>query len=147
MAKSIYDKFGWEISDGISTDDLKELLGEIKEFVKKAEQNGFLTKIKLEEIEKCAKNAALLSKSISNTSTQNKTSIIGRMLVLANNDLSIISDLNDFLIRTAQDVDYLYPKLIAEIDSLTKQGKWVNEDPRFAEHENMKNICIEMVES
>lgn len=146
IVKNIYDKFGWELSDEISVMDLRELLDEITDFYKKAEQIGFLANSKQSEIENYKNEANGIAKNILKITRMGNSSVVERLLALSNSDTILVMQFSDFLSSAGQDVDRLYPLLECEMVTLTKQGKWVEEDPRFAQNEFLKNACVSVVE-
>lgn len=143
---NIYKMFDLELSDEISTTDLKELLDEVTDFYKKAEQNGFLLNQKVSVTENYKKEAANISKNIFKLMKKEQASDMEKLLGYSCSDVDLLIDFSGFLNNINQDVERIHPQLESEMDALTKQGRWVEDDPRFAQNEVIKNMCVEVME-
>ena len=143
---NIYRMFDLDVSDEISTLDLKELLDEITDFYKKAEQNGFLLNQKVTVTETYKREASNISKNIAQAMKNNESSDMEKLLGYSCSDVDLLIDFSGFLNNISLDVERLHPQLESEMETLTKQGKWVEEDPRFAQNEFIKNMCVEVME-
>lgn len=144
--KSIYKIFGYDLSDEINTDDIRELLDDIAEFYKRSEQNGFLANMRQNELDNFNKEAAILARNIMKIREIGDASILEKLLDLSNSRSYCVVKFDDYLNHVRADVDFNYRMLENERDDLIKKGKWKNDDPRFEEKNIIKDACVAAVE-
>lgn len=143
----IFDKFGYDVSDGIDLNDLRELLDDISDFSVKAEQGGFIANVRQLTVENFKKEANDIIKAINQLNNDERRLLIEDFLKYSIVDIELVDSFNAFLNSVLQDVDKIYPQLQNEMDDLTKKGVWIDEDPRFATYQTINDNFVAEVES
>lgn len=146
IIKGIFDKFGWDMSDEINVTDLRELLDDILEFSVKAEQGGFIPNVRQTVIENFNREAHDVVKTITQLNSRGSRLLLEDFLMFSILDVELVESFNAFLDAILQDVDKIYPQLQDEMDELTRKGVWIEEDPRFADYQAIKDNCVAEVE-
>ena len=127
-------------------ENLRELLDDITDFSVKAEQSGFIPNVRQAIIENFRREEHDIIKMIARLSNSECRLLIEDFLMFSILDIELVESFNAFLESVLQDVDKIYPQLQDEMDELTRKGVWIEEDPRFADYQSIKDNCVAEVE-